>query len=141
MRLLMISFIVVSGILFTSCNNNHEKDAICNSLTSNLNINEKLRLLILYSDEADIQNATRQVARTIGCTKSSVLRIIDGETLPSMLMQTEVDNVFRETLRKKSLKSLDKTLTFWDRNILLWHKPDTTDLYTTTINPLYEVIP
>ena len=81
------------------------------------------------------------MARAIGCTKSSVNRVLKGEVQPSPLMQNEVDNVFRASLRKESLKSLDKTLNFWERNIAFWHSPDTIDVYITTINPLYEEMP
>lgn len=124
-----------------SCSDGKQKDSISESLSNNVSLNEKLKFLIIYSDEKDIPNATRQVARTIGCTKSSINRVLDGEMLPSPLMQNEVDNVFRAALKKKSLKSLDKTLNFWQRNFAFWHSPDTTDIYTSTINPLYEEIP
>lgn len=66
---------------------------------------------------------------------------MNGEMLPTPLMQNEIDNVFRAALKKQGLKSLDKTLNFWERNIFFWHTPDTIDVYLTTINPLYEEIP
>lgn len=129
------------SFLFLSCSDGKEKDAIFDSISSCLSCNEKLKFLIVYSDESSLQDATRQVARAIGCTKSSVNRVLKGEVQPSPLMQNEVDNVFRASLRKESLKSLDKTLNFWERNIAFWHSPDTIDVYITTINPLYEEMP
>lgn len=128
-------------ILLTSCSDGTQKDSISESLTNNLSLNEKLKFLIIYSEEESLLDAKRQVARTIGCTQSSINRILNGEMLPSPLMQNEVDNVFRAVLHKNSLRSLDKSLNFWQRNIAFWHSPDTTDIYLTTINPLYEEIP
>lgn len=129
------------SMILLSCSDSKEKVAISDSLSSSLSFNEKLKFLIIYSDEQSISDATRQVARTIGCTKSSISRVLNGETQPSPLMQIEVDNIFRAVLKKDDLKSLDKTLNFWQRNIMFWYSPDTTDIYLNTINPLYEDIP
>lgn len=137
-----ILILLILSSIFLSCSDRlKEKGSISDSLSASLSFNDKLNFLIVYSDEKSIPDATRQVARAIGCTKSSINRVQNGEMLPSKLMQNEVDNVFRESLKKKSLKSLDKTLNFWERNIFFWHSPDTTDIYLTTINPLYEEIP
>lgn len=128
-------------MLLLSCSDDTQKNALSDSLSSSLSFNEKLKFLIIYSDEGSIPDATRQVARTIGCTKSSISRILNGEMYPTPLMQNEVNNIFMASLKKNSLKSLDKTLNFWERNIAFWHSPDTTDIYLNTINPLYEEIP
>ena len=141
MKTLQTLLVIAISMLLLSCSDEKQKDVISDSLSSNLSYNEKLKFLIIYSDENTIEDATRQVARTIGCTKASINRILNGEMLPSALMQNEINNVFREILKKRSLKSLDKTLNFWERNIAFWHTPDTTDLYITTINPLYEEMP
>ena len=129
------------SMLLLSCSDGSEKKSISDSLSNSLSFNEKLRFLIVYSDETSIPSATRQVARTLGCTKSSISRVLNGEMQPTPLMQMEVDNAFRAALKKKSLKKLDRTLNFWQRNIAFWYNPDTTDIYLNTINPLYEEIP
>lgn len=129
------------SVLLLSCSDEMQKDAVSDSLSSSLSFNDKLKYLIVYSDEESLPDATREVSRTIGCTKSSINRVLSGEMRPTPLMQNEIDNVFRASLKKKSLKSLDKTLNFWERNIAFWHTPDTVDVYLTTINPLYEEIP
>lgn len=139
MKKLMILFSFC--MIFFSCSEDKQKDNISESLSSNLSLNEKIKFLIIYSDEKDLFDAERQVARTIGCTKSSINRILNGEMQPTPLMQVEVENVFRGALKKKSLKSMDKSLNFWKRYIAFWHTPDTTDVYLNTINPLYEEIP
>lgn len=137
-----IVLLLLLSAIFLSCGDKKKDKAdISDSLSRSLSFNDKLNFLIIYSEEKSLPDAIRQVARTIGCTKSSIIRVQSGEMLPSQLMQNEVDNVFRDALRKKSLKSLDKTLNFWERNLFFWHSPDTTDVYLTTINPLYEEIP
>lgn len=128
-------------IIFLSCSDDKEKDTLSESLSSSLSFNEKIKFLIVYSDEESIPDATRQIARTIGCTKSSINRVMNGETRPSPVMQNEIDNIFRAALKKKNLKSLDKTLNSWQRNFAFWHTADTVDVYLTTINPIYEEIP
>lgn len=141
MKIKHMLLLIAVSTLFLSCSEEKQKDAISDSLSSSLSFNDKLKFLIVYSDEESISDAKRQVARTIGCTKASISRVLNGEMRPSPLMQNEIDNVFRASLKKKSLKSLDKTLNFLERNFMFWHTPDTVDVYLTTINPLYEEIP
>lgn len=124
-----------------SCHEDTSKNDVLESLSTNISYKEKIQFLLVHSNESSLPDATRQVSRTIGCTKSTLDRVLSGEMYPTPLMQNEIDNVFRASLKNKSLKSLDKTLNFWQRNVAFWHTPDTTDLYSGTINPLYEEIP
>lgn len=134
-------FIIFISLLILSCSNKKDKETLSEALSYNLSLNDKLTYLIIYSDKSDTQDATRQVARCIGCTKSTINRILNGEMQPTPLMQNEVDIVFRYALKKKNLKQIDKSLNFWQRNVAFWYSPDTTDNYSRTINPLFEEIP
>lgn len=141
MKIINEMLIVFLALFTLSCSNMKEKEGLRDSLSCNLGLKDKLTYLIIYSEESHTSDATRQVARCIGCTKSTIDRILNGEMQPTPLMQNEVDIVFRSALKKKNLKDLDKSLNFWQRNIAFWYSPDTIDNYSHTINPLFEEIP
>ena len=142
MKLVLYFLITSSFIILCACNSaSQEIDEIKTSLVSSTSTIDKINFLIIYSGDNDIDNAKRKVARSIGCTKSSINRVLNSEVIPSPLMQSELNNVYFGALNNKSLKSMDKTLNFWHKYLIFWHTPDTTDIYTATVNPLFEEIP
>ncbi|WP_433835652.1 hypothetical protein [Flavobacterium anhuiense] len=109
-KIYLLLFTILSCLISISCSKDNGTDSLIEEKLDSMTGKEIIRELLIKND-----NDINQLARIFDCSPSSLIRILNGETINTPEAEKQFKNVLNQTLiaKEKTLDEIDPSKQSW----------------------------